>query len=769
MLRAAAFLLALMVVSSASAVDLGTLTLRSGFAEPLQAVVPLENPDGVRLGTIEIEPASPATYERLDIERPAAIDSLTTELRGSGDIVLRTETAVSQEVIDLVLVVTWPNGRIVRDYVITLEPPVFTEEQRRALRRFEPEALTDPGPVEPAEPTPAPEPAPQEPSAPATITVADSDTLWEIALSVRTNSDHTPQQIMLALQDLSPQAFINGNINRLRADVTLRVPSAQDIESRSVREALAEVARQNAALAAATPAAEQGEPVAEPTGEVDSPEPQTSDPERDPDGFLEVVTEASDSAEEADTEGAAATEIRRLQNELAIQEEVNDELRRQYEEQQSRLLELEEQVQLLDRLVELQNQSAAELQSLSEQQNQASTDAGPDASDETEESTAMGWQERVDQGWVAVRDWLRQPVNAGLVIAALVVALLLALLMRRRQEPDPEPEDGELDIDDSLLEDDDDFPAPEEPDFPESPRTANKAEQTPTSPPHGRTVPEVIENADMHMAFQNYGEAEQVLREALAHNPGEPALAHKLLDVFAETGDRGAFEALADEYMGSPESLEPLYRKLADTEVRDAGEPTPADHQALNEPDDDAWDDLSDSYGQESARSQPDEEPDFDFSALDDVDDRTLLGDENDEDSTMENPRSSQDDRELLEALDDLMDDIDQGELESGTEDRSREQRRPEETRTDDEPSMADDDDAPYARDLSADDLPGDDWDKEFDFLDGEDEMDTKLDLARAYMDMGDHQGAREILQEVQGEGSSAQKESAEHLLGQLR
>lgn len=44
-------------------------------------------------------------------------------------------------------------------------------------------------------------------------------------------------------------------------------------------------------------------------------------------------------------------------------------------------------------------------------------------------------------------------------------------------------------------------------------------------------------------------------------------------------------------------------------------------------------------------------------------------------------------------------------------------------------------------------------------------EVETKLDLARAYLEMGDHEGAREILQEVMGEGDSAQKAEAQKLL----
>ncbi|MCB1610317.1 MAG: fimbrial protein FimV, partial [Xanthomonadales bacterium] len=51
----------------------------------------------------------------------------------------------------------------------------------------------------------------------------------------------------------------------------------------------------------------------------------------------------------------------------------------------------------------------------------------------------------------------------------------------------------------------------------------------------------------------------------------------------------------------------------------------------------------------------------------------------------------------------------------------------------------------------------------------GDDAVATKLDLARAYMDMGDPDGARSMLEEVIGEGNTEQKDEARKLLDGLR
>jgi pilus assembly protein FimV len=71
-------------------------------------------------------------------------------------------------------------------------------------------------------------------------------------------------------------------------------------------------------------------------------------------------------------------------------------------------------------------------------------------------------------------------------------------------------------------------------------------------------------------------------------------------------------------------------------------------------------------------------------------------------------------------------------------------------------------------------DLPGDEDDDDHTLVLGRggsgevDEMQTKLDLAQAYMDMGDSEGARNLLGEVMAEGGDAQKDLAREMLARL-
>ncbi|RYY74795.1 MAG: hypothetical protein EOO52_10725 [Gammaproteobacteria bacterium] len=65
-------------------------------------------------------------------------------------------------------------------------------------------------------------------------------------------------------------------------------------------------------------------------------------------------------------------------------------------------------------------------------------------------------------------------------------------------------------------------------------------------------------------------------------------------------------------------------------------------------------------------------------------------------------------------------------------------------------------------------DLSEDDLDAELDFMADADEAATKLDLARAYIDMGDSEGARDILAEVAHEGNDQQRREAADLLNRI-
>jgi len=120
-------------------------------------------------------------------------------------------------------------------------------------------------------------------------------------------------------------------------------------------------------------------------------------------------------------------------------------------------------------------------------------------------------------------------------------------------------------------------------------------------------------------------------------------------------------------------------------------------------------------------------------------------------------------DMPLIEGLDgDLLDDLDQLAVDLDVDDLAAKAPIVEEV-ADVSEKNAFDLPALEENDLDLTDLDGD-----LDFLSGTDESETKLDLARAYIDMDDQDGAREILQEVLEDGSEQQKQDATRLMDGL-
>ncbi|HRH92840.1 MAG TPA: FimV/HubP family polar landmark protein, partial [Agitococcus sp.] len=85
-----------------------------------------------------------------------------------------------------------------------------------------------------------------------------------------------------------------------------------------------------------------------------------------------------------------------------------------------------------------------------------------------------------------------------------------------------------------------------------------------------------------------------------------------------------------------------------------------------------------------------------------------------------------------------------------------------------DKQSLADvdlpDEDLDFDVSVSSDDVVAE-LDKEFSFLATTDENATRLELARAYLEMGDRLGARDLLEEVVADGNGAQKTEAQGML----
>lgn len=230
-------------------VTFGELEVRSFLNQALQAQFRVQ---GSVLATDEVEfrVAPEEAYRRAGLQRGIVPLDLRIELVGSGNdrvVRLTTQRPVREPYFGLLLEARWSSGRVLREYTILLDPPVAFQRERSA-----PPVVTRAPPPEPA-PRPAarPEPARAAPVVSTTYAVRRGDTLSSI-IRQHGYTGVTSQQAMLAILEANPQAFIGGNINQLRADVELRLPSEAEAATLGRQEALQEVRRQTAEWRART-------------------------------------------------------------------------------------------------------------------------------------------------------------------------------------------------------------------------------------------------------------------------------------------------------------------------------------------------------------------------------------------------------------------------------------------------------------------------------------------------------------------------------------
>jgi pilus assembly protein FimV len=222
---------------------------------------------------------------------------------------------------------------------------------QRAARsvKFSPQTAEAAAQPAPPQTITAPSPARQ-----TEYTTTPRDTLWEIAAKARNGG--SVQQTMLAIQALNPDAFIDGNINRLKTGQVLRLPDQAQSTALPQSKAIAEVAAQNKpGVRAVAMWPSRHRPAATRCHQAWSRQCGTGQNAQD---NLSLV-----SAESAKARGKGpAGDAKALSNKLAVTQESLDTTRRDNEELKSRMADLQSQLDKLQRLIELKNNQLAKLQ-----------------------------------------------------------------------------------------------------------------------------------------------------------------------------------------------------------------------------------------------------------------------------------------------------------------------------------------------------------------------------------------------------------------------
>jgi pilus assembly protein FimV len=261
------------------ALGLGEIHLNSALNEPMNAEIDLIAAAPDELTALRATLASREAFTRYGIDKPPFLATVTFKVGKAKDgrdvLLVRSTDSIPEPFVTFLVEVNWARGRLMREYTVLLDPPVYTpgESARSAApvaapttsarppaTAAAPAAAAPPTAVSPptaaAPPPPrrgaaaapstqtAPSPAMQAGS-PDSVHVGRGDTLTKIARSLQ-GAAATPaavDQTMIALFRSNREAF-GGNINVLRQGTILRVPNADEIAALNQKEAIGEVRRQ---------------------------------------------------------------------------------------------------------------------------------------------------------------------------------------------------------------------------------------------------------------------------------------------------------------------------------------------------------------------------------------------------------------------------------------------------------------------------------------------------------------------------------------------
>ncbi|ERP86609.1 hypothetical protein Q670_05425 [Alcanivorax sp. P2S70] len=378
--------LALMTPGIAAALGVGEYELNSYLNQPLDMEVSLHEVGDLTAEEILVNLAPQTEFDAAGVDRTYFLNRLefAVEVTSKDKAVLHitTDQPVREPYLNFLVEFLWPTGRLMREYTVLLDPPSFAETTTTTA----PVITRAPQPVSrtPA-PSPAPAPASRAPapaSAPValsptsppaasgprkTYTVKSSDTMWQIALNNRPANSVSVQQMLVAIQEMNPDAFINNNVNLVREGTVLRIPSEQEVRNISTRSALAEVADQNRKWRDMLE--ERGVQVPQQRAQLDGSR-QVADADDSTDGPQKgqvklVAPESAAGVGDGDSTGSseqgnANTAV--LENELAIRDETLDQLDRENAELKSRLNDLQEQNTTSEQLLKLRNDQISQLQ-----------------------------------------------------------------------------------------------------------------------------------------------------------------------------------------------------------------------------------------------------------------------------------------------------------------------------------------------------------------------------------------------------------------------
>ncbi len=367
--------------AASSALGLGDIESSSHLNQPLRAKIDLLAAAPADASQIQVRLASPDVFNRVGVARPQFLNTLsfTPTVQGGKPVILVTsDTPMQEPFVNFLLEVSWPQGQLLKEYTVMLDPPVLMQPGNtvagEASVRAEPKSA---GTVRRPQPQTAQRATGVAPARQAaqggarTYRVKPGDTLFRVASRLQ-QPGISNDQMMMALFRANPGAFIGNNINNLRAGATLDAPSAREAGAVSRAEARRTIRQQNAEWrefrktvakstipqkATASIAASGGK-TAPAAGKAQTAAATTPDKAR-----LEVLgaKEGKDAASNAAV-AAGNAKLTELEQQLALARESLTARQNENNELKSRVRDLESLMSKKDRLIALRDEQLASLQ-----------------------------------------------------------------------------------------------------------------------------------------------------------------------------------------------------------------------------------------------------------------------------------------------------------------------------------------------------------------------------------------------------------------------
>jgi pilus assembly protein FimV len=714
-------------VSSSYALELGELTSQSNLGEPYRGKIELSDVGSLTNNDILIRLGSESEFRQAGFAQTRVLSQLKFDVvRDNGNLVVSVSSDQPLRVDELhfVLAARWPSGQVVREYQTPLNQSALVKKSQKEVVQSVPVASASA--ISSQTVFRKATIAAEKLSSKGQLNVAKGNTLWSIAGQNRPSNQLTIYQTMMAIQALNKDAFYSDNINLLKEGAILRLPTQDQIALFNKTISETEFKRQHDAWMAlkgskGSAAIEQAQLNTQAKAKAAANAPAAGGDKLTLASGQSLLPEGTASSNTGDDSNAT---LSALQGELSASQEMLDKEQREKGELSAQLGDLNKQLETLEQLISLKDKQMADLQQQFASAQQALQEQ-KNTVDQLLEADQIRREKELAEDNSIVNKIFGNPIVVSIgAVVLLLLGFLIGLVMRRAGKKQEEQE-------------------------------SSKKDEFDLSPAAVAAPVAAVAVADYALDDELEEKEELKEEDPFAFDFDTP-------DEDDELEDFGSF----GEEIASVEFTDPT----VDDEMDFSDDPE--DELESASEDDAIDDDMFASFDESDDLPDPvldldeeDELDDLEAFVEDDIPTMTPESAESIDDEEVE----SEEESFVSSLLNDAdQDDVDESSIFSGAPNdslaNSIEETLAEAQQEEDEIEIPSFGEAEAAADEEVSDE-----EEEFDFFDASgDEVATKLDLARAYMDMGDEEGARVILDDVIESGNEQQIAEAQNMMERM-